>query len=333
MKKILLLCLIGLAIDHQTVQTEASSIKSDENQIINQGKYFDEPTRFKRGAAHSRPTRRTLTTFGSFFGAGRDTRLCNIRLNTARIENIRSNRILDLVIMRETKDLNDQESSGLTVHFFEEYNLANHGQVNANKRLRAYHFPYLSGRPGAIPGELGVGWVDIPKNPTRDQPRLAITGGMNGCATIVMSLKNDISTLRVYHLQSPETFEGPQWNAYIQTIKNLHNDVDNVVSSFSWEDYGYDAQTQESFRLGHRGLQPEATILLHYDSGRQKWYYASQLNMNPRAIFDKNNKKIPLTNMNDAYLNGKTYKTLYAQLTNERNRPASQFCNNFFSWV
>ena len=93
-----------------------------------------------------------------------------------------------------------------------------------------------------------------------------------------------------------------------RTMVNVKQEIPennlNLITS------GYDAQTQESFRLGHRGLQPEATILLHYDSGRQKWYYASQLNMNPRAIFDKNNKKIPLTNMNDAYLNGKTYKVI-----------------------
>jgi len=210
MKYVLLLFLIGLTIDHLTVKTEASSINVDEYQILNQGENFNKSTRFKRGAVHSRPTRRALTTFGSFFGGGRiaiDAKLCNERLTTARIENTRINTIVNLVIMKETKDRNNQESTGLTVRYFEEYDWSKHGPVNDNKILRAYYFPYLNGIPGAS-GELGVGWVDIPKRPRGSQPRLAITGGMNGCATVVMSLRNDRNTLRVYHLQSPGTRGG-----------------------------------------------------------------------------------------------------------------------------
>jgi len=333
MKYVLLLFLIGLTIDHLTVKTEASSINVDEYQILNQGKNFNKSTRFKRGAVHSRPTRRDLTTFGSFFGGGRiaiDARLCNERFTTARIQNTRSNTIVNLVIMKETKDRNDQEGTGLTVHYFEEYNWSKHGRVRDDKILRAYYFPYRSGTPGSN-GELGVGWVDIPKRPSGNQPRLAITGGMNGCATVVMSLRNDRNTLRVYHLQSPGMRGGSKWNAYIQTIRNLHMDVDNIISSFSWEDYGYDDQMEEELGSGQRGLRPEATILLHYDSASQKWYYASQLNMNPLHILDNNYNKVQsITNMDDGYLNGKVYKTLYAQLLNQNNRPAPKLCDNFF---
>jgi len=332
MKYVLLLCLIGLSIDHCTGKTDASSNNVDEYQILNQGEKFNNSTRFKRGAAPSRPTRRGFTTFGSFFGAGREERLCNTRMTTARIRNVESNKTLDLVIMKETKDRNDEERSGLTVDYFEEYDLSKHGQVHGNERLRAYHFPYLSGKPGAD-SKLGIGWVDIPKRPTDKQPTLAITNGMNGCATVVMSLKNNRNTLRVYHLQSPGALGGLRWYNYIRRIRNHHNDVDNVISSFSWKDYAYDAQTEANFLSGRRGLQPEATILLHYDSGSQKWYYASQLNMRPLYSFDENNNKVRLEDMDDQYLHGKVYKTLYAQLSNQYNRPAPQYCNNFFPWI
>ena len=86
---------------------------------------------------------------------------------------------------------------------------------------------------------LNVGWVDIPKKPRKDQPKHAITGTMNGCAAVVMTKKNDDKNLRVYHLQSPGPRGQEMWNNYIEIIKKHHGvDVDAVLTSFSWEDYG-----------------------------------------------------------------------------------------------
>lgn len=315
MKHFYLLLLLALVIDYVATDTDYKV------------------SRFKRGAGQSRPARRSVTSFSArnFFGPGRNERLCSTRLNTGRLKSQVSNNILELVVVKEEKNVNARE--GLqSVNFFEEYDIRRHGRVNENQRLRAYYFPYMSGVPGT--SGLGVGWVDIPRRPTGDQPRIAITGGMNGCATVIMSVRNQQNTMRVYHLQSPGPRGGDLWNSYIQTIRNFHANVVDIINTFTFEeDYGYDHQTEEAFSNGQRMLRPEATILLHYDSRGQEWYYASQMNQYGMRIYDQNNNAGVVANVNDMYFNGKTYKTLYAQLTNRNNRPDPQLCDGFYPYL
>merc|ERR1711915_590630 len=103
-----------------------------------------------------------------------------------------------------------------------------------------------------------------------------------------------------------------------------------IINSFSWEDYGYDPQTQNALRKGHRKLLPEAVILLHYDSTSQTWYYASQMNLYGMRVYERNNIAVLVAKDDDKYFNGRTYKTLYAQLTNSNNRPNTQMCAGFY---
>merc|ERR1719309_1231787 len=120
-----------------------------------------------------------------------------------------------------------------------------------------------------------------------------------------MSVRNQENIMRVYHLQSPGPHGGRQWDRYIEIIRKFHTDVGNIINSFSWEDYGYDPQTQDALRKGHRKLIPEAVILLHYDSTSQTWYYASQMNLYGMRVYERNNIAVLVAKNDDKYFNGR----------------------------
>ena len=226
MRWFLVLGLIAIAQDLVTpiILNKTLGTKNEQNQ------------RIKRGAEQSNDQGRSPAIIGNFFEHDRfrNNRFCNRRFSTSRIVATESNILLPLVITKV-------EKNGRSLEFFEEFGMFSVSSVNrreySGKAFDAYYFPYYNGEPG-LNGELNVGWVDIPKNPNARQPKLAITGGMNGCATVIMSFKDGRQMMRVYHLQSPGPKNGERWDRYIRIIKHHHEEVDNVITSFAWEDYG-----------------------------------------------------------------------------------------------
>ena len=121
-----------------------------------------------------------------------------------------------------------ERKNGQNVMFFEEFR----NEFPAAK-FKAYYYPYIYGST-VKNNQLNVGWVDIPKHPRADEPKIAITGHMNGCATVIMEFEDrNNPNMRVYHLQSP----GRRYQEYIDNIRQ-HHPVDRIIASFGWEEYG-----------------------------------------------------------------------------------------------
>lgn len=324
-----ILLLLGIAIAETlgiNITHEESGAEENESDVLILEDTLYKATRFKRGLS----SRSSASQLGNFFDNNRQRpeRFCNRKLSTGRmfpdteagrINSRQSNTILQLALTKE-------ETGTHSVEFFEEFEPKKHIKREYNgKFVEAYYFPYLAG--GIVEnGRLNVGWVDIPLRPSarKNEPKLAITGGMNGCVTLVMSLKKPKTDyVRVYHLQSPSGRKSSKENNYkpdIDVIKRFHTDVDNIITSFSWDDYGgYD--TGFGTHSLNQGYAPEATIILHYDSGDQRWYYFSQLNLN--------NKKVNVKSHEETVLYGKTFQTLYSQLRDD-GRPPRNMCNPKF---
>jgi len=289
-----------------------------------------------------------IDNFGrrGFFQRGRDKleeRLCVQRFSSSRLTSLESNSIIEFVLKQEDIKLEITSYLGITrtyskfltsrpVHFLEEYDATKHGQVQQINRLKAYYYPFYSGLPGKdqITGEvaLNVGWVDIPKKPKNDQPRYAVTGTMNGCATVVMTKTKDDANLRVYHLQSPGPRGGKKWNGYIEIIRKHHPEVGTVLTSFAWEDYGVpDEQiTQLRFDKRNPGNTLHMTVvMLFYDIASKNWYYMSQMNLIGLLFTDDNGKQVPLPESERDH-NGKTHQVLVS-LLKDGGRPQTKQCN------
>jgi len=277
---------------------------------------FNGAKRFKRGAVPSNDKNypklegRGPTNFGNLLENPRKVaeELCNWRLNGGRLTSTETNKILDLVLVQERKN-------GENVRFFEEFK----GEFPEAK-FKAYYYPYLYGNT-IKDQQLNVGWVDIPKHPAANQPKIAITGHMNGCATVIMEFKDrNNPNMRVYHLQSP----GTRYQEYIDNIRRYHP-VNRIVASFGWEEYGFGENRFQGFIDKNRvttgaGFVHETMIFLHYDTNARSWYYTSQMNLNKLTIQKPNSQDIILTNEDRAF-NGKTYKTLYSKLRDTPRKP------------
>jgi len=209
--------------------------------------------RFKRAVSTLPLQGRGPTNFGDLLDNPRQVaeKLCNWRLNGGRLTSIESNQILDLILVQERKN-------GQNVMFFEEFR----NEFPAAK-FKAYYYPYIYGST-VKNNQLNVGWVDIPKHPRADEPKIAITGHMNGCATVIMEFEDrNNPNMRVYHLQSP----GRRYQEYINNIRQ-HHPVDRIIASFGWEEYGFGENRFAGFIDKNRvtssaGFVHETMIFLH----------------------------------------------------------------------